>query len=908
MIDNVELKVPSSLLREESIIAERNPFLTECIYLMIIILFCVSCIFDPNIMKELLKYIPGIILLWFCSTAAYSQEDFSPVDYMQFLENHKDYTASELLLDHMPKTTYYSSRQHPASLREIPWYDSLNSQFQFTKDENELLRNNFFMVSERLGSMDWASAFIRIYNNDLPLFLSSDFILSTLHNSYDAILQTIEWQFLEPNLLDLLHGMYDYVPTLLGNYSEDQRYNEILKDVDLFICVALSLAEDKPYLPQFDTRIKYDEVMAAVEAEQMIQMTLFTESRLRKVDFSQFTPRGHYNKKIYTKEGMITLENYFKAMMWLGRIDFLLTAPPDNPWEPEWTDDELRRMQLGAILVNEVLFACGKLDKLTKHEEIISFMVGPDDNMTPCELKDLTDNHLTSNQMLFQQEAFDSFMQNLNASDDYGQKIMSNFFYVDPFSSDPGSLPVSYKLLGQKFLVDSYVFSEVVFDRIVYKGQKIWRGLPDPLDAMAALGNEDALALLENELDSFKYSANMAGLKYLIDAYDDEFWEQSLYNTWLGAIRSLNPPATSSGLPYFMQTTAWHQEKLNTQLTSWAQLRHDNILYGKQSYTGGTACSYPYTYVEPYPGLYAMLGVFAENASSFFDEVLADGQVESKARIVGYYQKYAEIMGKLEDISWKELEGTKLAEVEITFLKTMINDFMASGPSITGWYTDLFFDLEKGLSWDFTVADVHTQPTEYGGAVVGKVLHVGNGPINMGVFLAENPCNPGQYMAFAGPVSSFHQKVTLNFERLTDQQWEEYYWSGYNSYPQRPDWVSSYLADNEGRNRPEGRVLEGILYTGTDIKIQDRKLLDYLLVYPNPVSTEAHLRFVLNESCEFSLEVFDASGRMIHGEMHRQLAPAEHDILLSVNNWQQGIYLLRMRIGNQYINRELVIQ
>ena len=237
-------------------------------------------------------------------------------------------------------------------------------------------------------------------------------------------------------------------------------------------------------------------------------------------------------------------------------------------------------------------------------------------------MKGLSDQLLSSNQKLFEQADFDTFMENLNASDDYGQKIMSNFFFVDPYSSDPGNLPVSYKLLGQKFLVDSYVFSEVVFDRIIFNGEKIWRPLPDPLDAMAVLGNEDALALLEGELDEYKYASNMAGLKYLIDSYDEDFWEQSLYNTWLNAIRGLNPLPSSSGLPYFMQTTAWHHEKLNTQLTSWAQLRHDNLLYGKQSYTGGTGCSYPYTYVEPYPGLYENLKIFAENASSFFSVVL----------------------------------------------------------------------------------------------------------------------------------------------------------------------------------------------------------------------------------------------------------------------------------------------
>ena len=88
-------------------------------------------------------------------------------------------------------------------------------------------------------------------------------------------------------------------------------------------------------------------------------------------------------------------------MMWLGRIDFLLTAPPENPWEPDWTDDELRRMQLGAILLNELLNSSGKRANLDKHEQVITFLVGPDDNMTPVELEGLTDRMLSSPADLF---------------------------------------------------------------------------------------------------------------------------------------------------------------------------------------------------------------------------------------------------------------------------------------------------------------------------------------------------------------------------------------------------------------------------------------------------------------------------------------------------------------------------
>ena len=62
-----------------------------------------------------------------------------------------------------------------------------------------------------------------------------------------------------------------------------------------------------------------------------------------------------------------------------------------------------------------------------------------------------------------------------------------------------------------------------------------------------------------------------------------------------------------------MQTAAWWQQKMNTQLASWAQLRHDNLLYAKPSYSGGVSCSFPEAYVEPFPEFYGRLAAFARN-------------------------------------------------------------------------------------------------------------------------------------------------------------------------------------------------------------------------------------------------------------------------------------------------------
>ncbi len=858
-------------------------------------------------MRKIYALLSGFLILSAGQDMLMGQNSFDPGAYKAYIEANKNLNAAQLLDKYPAQTTYYSSRDYPADLDKIPWFDSIDRVHELTGYEKELLSRNFFMVSERLGSYSWLNALVRVYNNDLPLFLSSDFALFTLHNSYDNILLRLERQLLEPNLMELLDALYEAYPALYAKYSGDARLADALGDADLYVSVARSLIYDTVYSPQFHGPEKYNQIMAFIEMEEEQNTPLFTfENRNRHIDFSQFTPRGHYTREFWFSGEKRTLENYFRAMMWLGRIDFLLTAPPGNPWEEDWEDEELLRMQLGALLLNELLYSSGKMENLELHEKIISYLVGPDDNLTPGELHGLSERMLASPAELFNGVVFYRFKDSLNASDDYGQKIMSNFFYVDPFTDDPGQLPVSYKILGQKFLIDSYVFHEVVFDRIVVDGYKVPRQMPDPLDVMAALGNEDAMALLEQELVDWQYAYKVDGLKYLIDAYDEDFWSQSLYNSWLASIRELNPPSSSGQLPYFMQTTAWHHEKLNTQLCSWAELRHDNILYGKQSYTGGTACSYPYTYVEPYPELYRRMKIFAENAASFFEEITAEAALTGGDQIVGFYRTYAGIMEKFETISGKELAGTPLSSEEVEWLKTMINSFMSSGPSVTGWLTDLIYDPERGFNMDFVVADVHTQPTEYMGPVVGKVLHVGNGMINQGVFLAPNPTNPQQTMAFTGPVSSFHQEITWNFKRLTDEEWRDLFQN--ENPPERPDWTETYLAGTNGEARPEGRKLKGQVYTGTFVDPGSlMKPVDYLLAFPNPARDEMHLRFVLNRENTIRIDAYDTGGRLLRHIYSGRMMPAEHDIPVNLSGWKEGLYIIRFSTGKNTLYRKVFV-
>lgn len=834
------------------------------------------------------------------------QSGFNPEDYMDFREENKDLTATRLLDKYPAPTTYYSHRVHAPDLSGIAWLDSVDRVYTITPDEKELLKKHGFMVTDRLRYHSWISAFAQIYTDDLPLFLSTDFFLFTLHQSYDEVMKSLEANVLEPNLGTLLHAMHSKYAEVKNSYPDQPDLNRALNDVDLYLSVARSLLEDKEILPGAASVDKYREIMGYIEAEKPVKTDLFTPDTVaRKFDFSQFKPRGHYTDLIYTPDGMVTLENYFRAMMWLGRIDFLMTAPPSNPWEPDWTDAQLVRMNMGALVLNDLLYSCGKKELYDLHEELVGFLVGPADNLTPGELRGITSETELTAADLANEDLFDILKEQLNASDDYGQKIMSNFFYVDPDSSDPSKLPVSFRLLGQKFLVDSYVLSEVVYDRIIYNGEKIYRGLPDPLDVMSVMGSEDAMALMEEEMETYKYAHKIEELKYLVDSYDPAFWDQSLYNTWLAAIRDLNPPREAERMPYFMQTTAWHQEKLNTQLTSWAQLRHDNLLYAKQSYTGGTGCSFPYTYVEPYPDFYNRLEEFARRSASFFEESLSSHAPRLAEQVTTFYNGYAAHMEKLKAIAEKELDRTPLSEQEITYLKTMVNGYMASGPSISGWINDLLFPSWDRWDSDFTVADVHTQPTDQTGNEVWNVLHVGNGMINLGVFLAPGSVQTGQKIAYVGPVGSFHTAIRKNAQRYDDDEWEELFFSG--EYPERPDWVNSYLAGREGNMQAAGRELKGIPYTGSGTEEPSIEPISYVLAFPNPASERVHFRFLLEQDADVYAEINDITGRVKEVVKNERIQASEQQIDCSLSGYEPGVYVLLLKVNNKVYTRRFLV-
>ncbi|UCH63942.1 MAG: DUF3160 domain-containing protein [Fidelibacterota bacterium] len=815
-----------------------------------------------------MKFRTFTIITMICGmfTGTFAQSDFTLENYRQFLEDNQNLGGDELIARYTPLDSYYSRIEGSFSEGEFSYLDTVAAKYALTDSELGLLQSNNFVVSERLSYSCFRDALSDIYNKDLPVLVTTDAILHALHASYDRILIDLELTLLRPDLAQILNSLHSSYPQLVNTYQSDPVLQAPLRDVDLYITVAKSLLEEVELSPQYAGAAEVHAIWEAVQAEQFTCLPLFME-RPRRLDFSQFTVRGHYTQEP-------ELASYFKSMMWLGRIDFALANPPVE-WE--LTREGLRRMNLGAMLLNELVDMADVRSVLNEMDGIIEFMVGESDNLTPTELADLvTTLNIGSAADLLDDTTFDTLQDSLKASQAYGQKILSMLIRGrDASNTDPVELPVSFRLMGQRFIIDSYVFSHVVYDRIVDEvGNKVMRMMPDPLDAIFALGNDDALPLLEDELNTYPYASNLESLRYLVDAYDDDFWDSSLYNVWLQAIRQLNPTGVQDSHPLFMKTAAWHQQKLNTQLASWTQLRHDNLLYAKQSYTGMAGCSFPHSYVEPYPAFYHQIAAFAVKAGTYF------AQITSDTSITHYFTGLQDIMSRLEVIAQKELDRQTLSAEEVKFLQGML--FYGDGVCtviFSGWYADLFYgSFGDAAGVDHLVADVHTQPTDEYGNIVGRILHVGVGEINLGVFLADAPSAGYQPMAFVGPVMSYYEEITWNFDRLTDERWAEQVWAG--NLPARPDWVNTYLADSTGFAFEGGRKLPGVLYSRLSTEKPGNLPVDYSLSqnYPNPFNPSTTLRFELPQATAVRIIVYDILGREVASLVNQSLEPGIHYI------------------------------
>ena len=837
-----------------------------------------------------------VVISFLISINIPAQSNFNIGLYKTFLQAHQNLT-SDALMQLYPAGNFAGSLK--LNNNTAQYFDSITVKYGLTSAEISTIQQNGFMVSERLSKIAFGQAFLEIFQNDLPVFISTDAILHAFHISYDRILKNTELGVIIDSLKTLLTRMHSDLSVLDVKYSSNSQMKQMLLDVDVYITVAgeLLTLPVMPYYPENTSKI--NQIISLINAATGIsEYSLFsTESVL--YDWSQFEPRAHYVDPNYP-----ILANYFRTMMWLGRIEIYLLLPGAfNLGDKETQYLDIQRETIDAMLIKELFDTSAVSSTYENIESYLKFFVGEQDNVTIDNLGYLKNAvNLSSSADLLDSLKLITFQDTLKNQTFASQLILSQLLASSPLSPDSIVPASSFLLFGQRFVIDSYVTSQVVYDRT-----STCRLLPSMLDPMFALGNNASAQLLKNELDEYKYGGNLAALRYLIDSYGNDFWQSSMYNIWLNALRTLNPPYIKDSLPLFMQTGAFWQEKLNTQLSSWTQLRHDNLLYAKQSYGGMTTCSFPYTYIEPFPEFYKNLKVLATIGQQKFSNI-PGSQSYHLYDVPRYFEYLGSIADTLTSISQKELAKTPFSTAEISFLKRIIYNQDESCGSLpyAGWYANLFYEDAQGgskgfLTQDNIVADVHTIPTDCGGNIIGWVKEVGTGPVNLGVFTAQLP--DGNLTAFIGPVSSYYEYTTENnFQRLTDDEWND----TYLAESLRPSWVNLYLLDPNGNALPQGlNLITSITKQAkTNTELSGTSL--YVKNYPNPFNPATTISFqvpVNLSNSKVELTIYNIQGVVIKKLLNTNLPSGNYLTRWNATNESgskvaSGTYICDLKVGN----------
>jgi hypothetical protein len=622
---------------------------------------------------------------------------------------------------------------------------------------------------------DYGQAFTALQRAEIPIYVSADAALHLYHLLFDALLMRVESGQLAGLLGRLLDALRERARTGAaepGALGEAALANLAVLDTARRLLDPQAAVDDR--------------VRGAVEAE-----TALIDGRGGSAtspvfgydeDYTQYVVRGHYTRTE-------PLQRYFRAMMWLGRMSFLVRAQEDPEPAGPVTLALARRLAVQSLQLVEWLREAqvdgtAALHAWSRIYRVTAFFAGFADDLTPMEVSLAAERaleELWAVRMLDGPEAIDRLR--LRIAGMRAPRLLSGTgrdAVQAPAEQLDGRARLlvadaGLRLFGQRYTPDAEVMSRLSYPDVgrhtgtgtpftlVRGAAGPVRGFARGLDVLARLGAPTAREQLRRLGDDAYegYDEAFAAVADVFPPAGDRAWRANLYWAWLDVLRELVAPAAPP-TQAFQTTPAWSDRLLSSALASWAVLRHDTILYVKQPYAPkGLGAGRPAGLVEPQPELFAKLAALTRMTRRALADLklVADGSPED-----GVLGEFEGTFARLAAIAVSQLEDRALDESE----RRELTRFPAVCEELLGRVAELFPAGEDGIpAADLRptlVADVMTNPD------AGEVLEQASGPLEL-LLVVARASGTGELFVAGGPVASYFEFRRPTAQRLTDEAW-----------------------------------------------------------------------------------------------------------------------------------------
>ena len=640
--------------------------------------------------------------------------------------------------------------------RGIVNMDNIINPFQLEVFPDEL-RTHLAKYGFGIVEADHEQLFQIYEKNDycmFPNFVTTDLYLQLYHLFFDTMMRRVEEGKLSDVIASLckqMHGkMIKRAGTADKTLKDAAEWNAAYFAVGYQLMTGKSLAVSSKY--QNEVKTELNNCKASENA-----FSTFLEYTDIYFPYSLFRPRGHYTRSE-------KCEKYFRAMMWLQSVPF--------------GTDKQQQLQRAALIAEEMMSDSNLRRAYDSVSEPITYLMGTPDNITIIQVGEIMKRQgVGTSQLLKNKKAMQRFKKEVEAVGDKQTRIRPKFEY---------SSHHKINFMPQRYQPDGEVMQEMVD----CDNKPTKRDVPMGLDVMAALGSSAAERILINELKQDKqwelFVPNLQNMKKLMTTID---WNACVTNKWLDALNKLNT-ANDSRMPYFMKTPQWDKKNLNASLASWAELKHDAILYAKQPMVaecgdGSLPAPQVVGYVEPNLSFWEKAVALVSDTRNVLKRYqLMDENIANILDAVGEQAQF------LLNVSKKELAGQKITEEEYdqiryigaTFEYLSLEMIKEPDQTLMGWSDVQGTDKAIPVVADVLTSNGNNNPEP-------SILYEAVGPANEIYVVVEVN---GQLRLMRGGVFSYREfKRPVDEQRMTDEEWQQ----KLKEYPStgKPSWMEEII-------------------------------------------------------------------------------------------------------------------